>query len=732
MHTDYNQIKTVQETLSLEFSNNVFFYHEQASSGIPFDKKIAEALNVFLKLHICRSLSLFLLEAESFEFRHRLSLPKTTGKYPEELFARLIENGLIAKSINTGDITFSVRTAEVNDENVLVVPLVNFSGVAGVIIIELNIPACEIEFRLLNHFKMYAGHLAAEIKLNAVQYELSNIKTSFENEFNRNVSSLFQSKMEIMKILDSLQTGIFIIDQNSNQIQDANLVALKMLGIPKQLVIGTDRSRYCACTCRETETADGLCTNAGFRECSIMDSNGTLYYIIRKVLPIKLGDEEEYYLESFMDITERRIAELELQKLKEELEKRVVERTESLNFSNELLRNEIEENKKLFMAVEQSPVAILISDAGWCTEYVNSAFSKLTGYSYSETLGNMPPLLKDDITELSLQKELVEVIVEGREWKKEVLSRKKDGREFWSVVTVSALRDDAGKLTHYIFMQEDISERKTMQDNLSKAKEKAESSAKIKSEFLSLMSHEIRTPVNTMLNFASLLKMELKEHLTPENESGFNMITNGGLRLIRTVDMILSMADLQTESYEPRFENIDLHADIIAGNMGEFESIAKVKGIELNYSNAAQSAVIRADGQSVLRIFINLLDNAVKFTSRGSIDVQLCNDAEKNVILKVSDTGVGISDEFIPQLFTPFSQEDAGFTRKFEGNGLGLALVKKYCELNGAEIDVVSEKKKGSTFVVTFKNTLANGGDLQGPGLKEGFPNVKTRHRKRK
>lgn len=704
MHNDIPSALTLNETLIRKFWKNVFFYHEVKASGASFDEVLKEGLNAFLKLDICRSLSLFLLDAESFEFRYKLSIPALPDDQAENLFSELVENGLIAKSINRSDVTISAPTKEKNNSDVLIIPLISFAGVAGFIILELGIPAFEIELELLNLFKMYSGHLAAEIQLNSVQDELSNIRISFENEFTRKVNGLVQSKMEIMKILDSLQTGIFIIDRNNNQILDANQVARKMLGIPKQLLIGTDRNRYCACSKRQEKNPHALCMNMNSPECSIINSNGNSYYIIRKVLTIKLGDEEEYFLESFMDITERRLAELELQKLKESLEQKVAERTASLNFTNELLRNEIDENKKLFLAVEQSPVAILISDAGWCTEYINPSYSDLTGYSPRDVMGNLPPLLQYDVSDPAVQKELVEAVVNGGVWKREVVCRKKDGGQFWSVVSVSALRDDEGKLSHYIFMREDISERKMMQDNLRQAKEKAESSAKLKSEFLSLMSHEIRTPVNTMMNFASLLKMELSEHMTPEIESGFNMLANGGSRLIRTVEMIISMAEVQTEGYEGRFENMDLDSDIIAGNLTEFESSARAKNIKFSYANKAQSAVAKVDGFSALQIILNLLDNAVKFTTRGSVDVLLFNDEDKNIVFQVKDTGIGISEEFIPKLFTPFSQEEGGYTRRFEGNGLGLALVKKYCDLNNAEIEVKSRKGKGTAVTVTFKN----------------------------
>ncbi|MCU7495373.1 MAG: PAS domain-containing protein [Ignavibacteria bacterium] len=520
------------------------------------------------------------------------------------------------------------------------------------------------------------------------------------------MNRLAQNKIEIMKILDLLQTGIMIIDPESSRILEANLVVSEMVGISRELLLGSDRSRYCACCSRIDRTSRGVCREMNAGECAIMNSNGTSHYILREILPIKLDKNKEYLFESFMDITERRVAVLELEKLKDKLEEKVAERTAGLNFVNELLVNEIDENKKLLMAIKQSPVSILISDASWCTEYVNPAFTKLTGYGLREIAGDMPPLLKNDIKDFHLQKEMVEVVAGGKEWKQEVLSGKKGGMEFWSVVTVSALRDDDGNLSHYIFIQEDISERKVMEDSLRKAKEKAEASANMKAEFLAMMSHEIRTPVNTMLSFASLLKMELSEHLTEESKAAFDMLSSGGLRLIRTMEMILSMADLQADNYEAKYESIDLNADIVQRKIDEFRLSAGVKKLGFGYRNECRSSVVRADRNSVFQIFINLLDNAIKFTNSGAVEVILRNDEENNVIMEVSDTGKGLSEDYIPQLFTPFSQEEGGYTRRFEGNGLGLALVKKYCDINDAKVEVRSQKGKGSTFSIKFKNSV--------------------------
>jgi signal transduction histidine kinase len=114
---------------------------------------------------------------------------------------------------------------------------------------------------------------------------------------------------------------------------------------------------------------------------------------------------------------------------------------------------------------------------------------------------------------------------------------------------------------------------------------------------------------------------------------------------------------------------------------------------------------VKADEYSVNQIFDNLINNAVKYTKEGEVKVKVDSFQNGQVVVDVSDTGIGISEEFLPNLFQPFIQEEQGYTRKYEGNGLGLALVKRYCDMNNAEIQVFSRKGEGTTFRVIFSQT---------------------------
>lgn len=232
----------------------------------------------------------------------------------------------------------------------------------------------------------------------------------------------------------------------------------------------------------------------------------------------------------------------------------------------------------------------------------------------------------------------------------------------------------------------------------------SEKSNQLKTEFLAQMSHEIRTPVNSILSFASLLKEEMTGKMSEDLYQCFEVIDNGGRRLIRTIDMILNMSQFQSGNYEPAYQNIDLADGFLEKLAEEFMPSAKTRKLNMFIEKHLSNAFVEADIYTLGQIFINIIDNAIKYTPEGEVKIVLYRNAASEICVDVSDTGIGISLEYMPHLFDPFSQEEMGYTRKYEGNGLGLALVKKYLEINRASILVCSRKNEGSTFTIIFRN----------------------------
>ncbi len=361
-----------------------------------------------------------------------------------------------------------------------------------------------------------------------------------------------------------------------------------------------------------------------------------------------------------------------------------------------------EQLRKLSRAVEQSPSSIIITDLFGEIEYVNPRFTHSTGYGLAEVIGKNPRILKSGETPAKVYEDLWTTIVAGNTWRGELHNKKKNSELFWEYASISPIVDQEGKITHFLAIKEDITEKKLIENELLRAKDKAEESDKLKSEFLAQMSHEIRSPLNVILNYNSFLREELASQLTEEQKIALSSINSAGKRLLRTIDLILNMAALQSGYIDLNPVEVDLNS-VLTVLAKEFKQTAQKRKIKFAFENKVKNSLVKGDEYIVTEIFENLIGNAIKYTSEGQVEVVLFENPERKLSVAIKDTGIGISEDYLPKLFVPFTQEETGYSRRFEGNGLGLALVKKYVEILDAKIKVESKKGKGTTFTVTFK-----------------------------
>lgn len=246
----------------------------------------------------------------------------------------------------------------------------------------------------------------------------------------------------------------------------------------------------------------------------------------------------------------------------------------------------------------------------------------------------------------------------------------------------------------------DITDKKIAEAALIKAREQAEKANQLKSEFLAQMSHEIRSPLNAVLNFHYLIKEETKDILNDNLELSFEAIESASHRIVRTIDMILNMSELQLGTYELTLRKMNI-TESLNKLAKEYKKNAQRKNIELRTNIELNDPIISTDDYAFNQIFANLIDNAVKYTEKGYVKINALTLNNK-IIIEIEDSGTGISEDFLPYLFEPFSQEEQGYSRKFEGSGLGTALIKKYCDIINADISVKSRKGEGSIFTVTL------------------------------
>jgi len=239
---------------------------------------------------------------------------------------------------------------------------------------------------------------------------------------------------------------------------------------------------------------------------------------------------------------------------------------------------------------------------------------------------------------------------------------------------------------------------------LAAATEKAQAADRIKSAFLATMSHELRTPLNSIIGFTGILLQELAGPLNPEQYKQMTMVQNSSRHLLALINDVLDISKIEAGQLELSPAPFDLKASIEKA-IALILPLVEKKGIALTVDVADGIGTAHTDQRRFEQILLNLLSNACKFTEKGEIRVA-CGIENGQVLLSVSDTGIGMRPEEISSIFQPFHQIDSGLSRKHEGTGLGLSICKKLLERMGGTIDVKSRWAEGSTFTVRLPKVM--------------------------
>jgi signal transduction histidine kinase len=247
----------------------------------------------------------------------------------------------------------------------------------------------------------------------------------------------------------------------------------------------------------------------------------------------------------------------------------------------------------------------------------------------------------------------------------------------------------------------DIGDRKRIERELRAALERAEEGDRLKRAFIANMSHEIRTPLNVVLGYASLLAEDLAQRGDASLAELVEPMERSARRLLRTLEGILELSRLEVGEFPVRPVRLRL-AKAVEEAAGEYRLAARKKGLALRVEIEEPEAEVLFDEYCLAASLSHLLDNAVKFTPAGEVVTRVYRGRDGRLRLEVRDTGVGISPGFLPRVFEPFRQEDPGPTRRFEGVGIGLSLVRRYLAANGATISVRSQPGQGSSFEIRF------------------------------
>ncbi|CAM4450177.1 histidine kinase [Paenibacillus tarimensis] len=334
---------------------------------------------------------------------------------------------------------------------------------------------------------------------------------------------------------------------------------------------------------------------------------------------------------------------------------------------------------------------------------VNPALERMFGFDEQEVLGKPITMLIPSLASIDYEARANGSAGDSSGGElMEVIPVRKDGTSFFAKIQIGKAIVDNERI--FACTISDITEQKQFEERLMAAKEAAEIAARAKTDFLAMVSHEIRTPMNGVIGMTALM---LETEMTEEQREYAEIIGKSGEALLSVINDILDYSKIESGKME--LEEVPFQLSSCVGETFDlFMAKSKKRNLEMTYTIDPQLEIpIVSDVTKLRQVLINLVGNAVKFTSEGSVhlDAKLLNDygCSMDVEISVQDTGVGIPEEKLPLLFQPFSQLDSSMSRKYGGTGLGLAICKNLIELMGGTIRVETEQNKGANFIFTIR-----------------------------
>lgn len=407
------------------------------------------------------------------------------------------------------------------------------------------------------------------------------------------------------------------------------------------------------------------------------------------------------------EVAERKLAEKNVRQINSELDQRVRKRTGELEDVNGQLNEKIDEYesaqvelRKLSKAINQSDSTILITDINGIIEFVNPYFLKLTGYSAEEAIGQNASILSSGQHTPEFFSTMWESISNGNTWQGELINQKKNGELYWEYATISPVKTPEGKITNFVAIKDNITDRKKLEEQLKTAKERAESSDRAKSSFLANMSHEIRTPMNSIVGFTDLV-LESGD-LTDKQYEHLTTARNSARHLLSLINDILDISKMEAGKLDIERHPFNL-PNLMLDTMKILDLTAKNKNLELKLMLPPDLyQCIKGDSYRLRQILTNLVGNSIKFTESGSIDVSIKNQENGFLLFSVKDDGIGMTSDQLKYLFQPFTQADQSTARRYGGTGLGTTISRQLVELMGGKIWVESKINQGTTFHFTL------------------------------
>ncbi len=361
-----------------------------------------------------------------------------------------------------------------------------------------------------------------------------------------------------------------------------------------------------------------------------------------------------------------------------------------------------EQSLKLSSAVEHSPASIVITNIDGKIEYVNLKFSQVTGYLFAEALGENPRILKSGAQSAQFYTELWQTILAGDEWHGEFQNKKKNGETYWEYASISAIKNSAGTITHFVAVKEDITERKQSELIIQQKNNQLTDLNATKDKFFGIIAHDLKNPFNAILGYSEMLAQKIKSYDTEKIQQIAESINISASNTFKLLENLLEWSRLQQGQIIPYFQKCNLK-NLIDVAIVQSSEMAANKNITI-VINVAATQNASCDEHMTSTVVRNLLSNAIKFTPiNGNISV---NSFVINsfIEIKVIDSGVGIPKHKIPNLFRIDKSTTTLGTSNEKGSGLGLLLCYDLVEKQGGTIKAESVEGYGSEFSFTVPN----------------------------
>lgn len=356
--------------------------------------------------------------------------------------------------------------------------------------------------------------------------------------------------------------------------------------------------------------------------------------------------------------------------------------------------------EKLAVAVRQSADIVTITDKDGKIEYTNPAFEAQTGWTLEEARGKTPRILKSGQQDHNFYERLWQAILSGEVFRGILVNKKKDGQLYYSDKTITPIKDNQGRITNFISSDKDITTRKLAEEELLKLNRELLKLDQLKSGFINMSSHELRTPIAIIREGISQMLEGLHGELKPEQKYFLDKSFKNVNRLIKIVDNIFEVSELDSEKafLEKEFlDMVKLARTAIAG----LDQEIKGSGLEIRENFPRNKVELYADQKKIIRVLIELIRNALKFTEKGYVEIKI-EDKDDKIEFSVKDSGKGIAEENLPKVFGKFQQFSRDFGPGERGTGLGLAIVRGIIELHKGKIWVESRLGEGSKFTFSL------------------------------